>query len=653
MDGIYGYTRFDQTVFGPDFGRNWGLEEWGIPGTNGGALFPGDERYSGQPQISQGFTNWGNDNTWMPLFRNDRSHTYTTNFSKILPAHEVRFGYEVRRHAMNHWQPETANPRGAITFDGVVTAAQGSTPQNINSYAAGLLGLPRSYSKSVQFQLMQTREWQHAFYVRDRWQVSRNLTLTLGLRYEYYPLIHRGEIDGVDRGIERWDPATNLVTLGGLGNVPKNNGITVSKRLFAPRVGFAWRMGENTVVRSGYGITYDPLPFSRPLRGLYPSTITANYVPVPQFGFFNRLDQGIPEVPVPDISSGVITLPPTVDMGPRSPWGGELTRGYIQSWNFTVERKLPWDMVGSVAYVGTQTTHQMVDLDINAAAPGTGVEGRPLFASQGRRIDANMWDGWLSANYHALQTQLNKDFSHGLFLKGSYTWSRAMNMTDEDGWAGLPETDWLPALRRNYAPAGYDRRHMFTMGFVYSLPVGQGRRWALQGPADWVLGGWQVSGLFSAYTGTPFTVRASSVSLNAPSSNQTADVVSDAAPRKIGDIGPGSTFYDPTLFRDPNFGRPAGQFRFGATGRNSLYGPGFIRPDLTLSKIFSFTERLKTEFRAEAFNFTNTPRFNNPNADVSSAALNADGTFRSLNNFMAVTTAQGERQIRFGLRLSF
>src|SRR5688572_29648253 len=147
--------------------------------------------------------------------------------------------------------------------------------------------------------------------------VTRNWTLNLGARYEYYPLMTRG--DG--RGIERWDPATNLVTIGGVGNVPTDNGMSVSKKLLAPRVGFAWRLGSNTVLRAGYGIAYNPMVLSRPLRGLYPSTIAASWVAPTQFGYFGTLSRGIPDVPTPDISSGTIPLPPTVNMGPRSPYG--------------------------------------------------------------------------------------------------------------------------------------------------------------------------------------------------------------------------------------------------------------------------------------------------------------------------------------------
>jgi hypothetical protein len=647
VDGVFGYTHLDASANGPDYGQNWGSEIWGIPGTNGGNVFANDIRYSGQPCISNGLTAWGNCTGSNPYFYGDYSYTNSVNFSKLRGAHELRWGVDIVRHAMNHWQPETANPRGSLSPGGAAMVLRGQTVRNIHTYAAGLVDILGSASKSVQFFEMTTREWQYGLYFRDRWQVSRQLTLNIGARYEYYPLMFRS--DG--RGIERWDPATNLVTIGGVGNVPKNNGMTTSKKLIAPRLGIAYRLGENTVIRSGYGITFNPMVVSRPLRGLYPSTITASWVSPTQYDYFGTLSQGIPDVPTPDISSGVIELPATVNMGPRSPWGGQMNRGYIQSWNFTIERKLPFDILGSVGYVGNQTVRQFLDRDINAAPIGTGNAGRPLAATQGRLIGANMWDGWGNSNYHSLQSSLNKSLSRGLFLKGAYTWSKAINMSDDDGWAGLPLTNLLSALDRNRALAGYDRTHMLVMSWVYELPWGQGQPFALSGFADKVLGGWRVNGIYSAYSGTPFTVSAGGTSLNAPGSSQTADLVGEV--RKIGDVGPGTQFYDVTAFRDPNFQRPAGTFRFGTMGRNAMRGPGFQKADLALFKDFRVTERFVLQFKAESFNFTNTPRFSNPAANVSNMTMNAQGQITNVNNFMAITGASDERKFRFGLRLSF
>jgi hypothetical protein len=241
--------------------------------------------------------------------------------------------------------------------------------------------------------------------------------------------------------------------------------------------------------------------------------------------------------------------------------------------------------------------------------------------------------------------------SKGLFVKGAYTWSKAINMSDDDGWAGLPLTNIESDLRRNRGLAGYDRTHMFVMSWVYELPFGKGKAMNMNGVADKVFGGWRLNGIYSAYSGTPFTVTASDASLNAPGSFQTADQIGEIV--KIGDVGPGSQYYSINSFRDPNFQRPAGTFRYGTMGRNSMRGPGFQKADLAMFKDFQLSERFVLQFKAEAFNFTNTPRFGNPAANVSNMAVNAAGVVTNPNNFMAITSASDERKFRFGLRLGF
>ena len=195
-----------------------------------------------------------------------------------------------------------------------------------NAYAQMLLGLSDDVQKGVQYILMTGREWQFGWYGQDRWQVTRNLTVSIGLRYEFYPLMTRSN----GKGIERYDPTTNDVYMGGRGNVPEDAGISVSHKLFAPRVGIAYRLGENTVIRAGYGLNYDPIPFSRPLRGFYPLTINAETKSPNSFSYARTLAEGIPPVPLPDISTGIVPLPG--DASERSPWS-YIHRGYTQSWN--------------------------------------------------------------------------------------------------------------------------------------------------------------------------------------------------------------------------------------------------------------------------------------------------------------------------------
>jgi hypothetical protein len=325
-------------------------------------------------------------------------------------------------------------------------------------------------------------------------------------------------------------------------------------------------------------------------------------------------------------------MPPTAVM--RYPAGDHLNRGYVQSWNFVVERQLPGQFVASIGYVGTQTTRSFADLDINAAAPGAGNAGRPLATQFGRTAETWAWNGYLSANYHALQVAVNRRAADGLLVKGAYTYSKAINWTDEDGWAGV-SWNWLPAFHRNRAAAGHHVPHIFQMGFVYELPAGKGKKYANSGVSRWLLGDWQVNGVFAAYQGRPFTVSAAQGALNAPGNAQTADQVKPEVER-LGGIGAGQPFFDPMAFAAPT------GVRFGSTGRNLLRGPGAVNLDLGLFRRFMIAERINLEFRAEAANATNTPHFNNPNANISAA------------NFMVVTSAlPDQRQLRLGLRLAW
>ena len=630
FDANWGMTRMDQTVQGADFGTNFGTDTFGIPGTNGP-----DPRQSGLPAFNiNGLSSWGQTATWMPTERAERSYTFTTNLSIIKSKHEIRMGFDAVHHQLNHWQPETDNPRGAFNFGGGVTAVPGGlTAVQANGMAQFLLGMPNSMSKSLQYELMTTREWQLGWYLRDRWQVNRNLTFNFGLRAEAYPLITRGG----GKGVERLDLQTMKLTLGGRGPIPTNPGISVKTVFLAPRIGMALRITDNMVIRAGYGMTIDPLPFSRPLRGsFYPMTIAATFQQNTGFQNFGTLATGIPPLPVPDLSTGIVALPNTVAI--RSPWGS-ITRGAIQSWNFTLERRVGRNLNASLGYVGTKSTNVLGDRDVNSNAPGLGNNGRPFFASTGRGIAINMWDGWMSSHYHGLQSSLRGNVTKDLFVQGAYTWSKAINMTDEDGWVSTV-WNWGPVINRNSATAGYDRTQVFQMGYVYQLPVGKGK--ALMNTsnkaANLILGGWQTGGIYYAYSGTPFTVTADGTRLASAGNLQTADQVGDF--KYLHGAGSNTPYFAGSNFANPT-AVPGSPIRFGTTGRNRFRGPGVASLDFNLIKTFELTERLNVQFRAEAANLTNTPRFGNPGSNV-------DG-----GNFGIITGSGGERQLRFGVRVAF
>ena len=624
LDGVFGLNRMDQTVRGQDFGRDFS-SALGIPGLGGP-----DPRQQGFPNINiNGYNGFGVPG-WMPLDRVEESYTTTHNLRWIKGKHNIAFGFDGVLHKLTHWSPHLGfGPRGNFNFNGGVTSI--GSFNNFNGYAAFLLGLPNLIQKTIQHVMLTGREFQFGWYVQDRWQVTRKLTLNAGLRYEYYPLIVRSN----GKGVERLDPETNLVYLGARGDVPRNTGFTVSKKLFAPRLGLAYRLDDKTVIRSGYAMNYSPLPWSRPLQGMYPLQVSFSFPAANDNMSIRSLAEGVPPVIGPDLSTGVVSLPAAAEM--RSPYPGQITRGYIQSWNLTLERGLPGSLVASAAYVGTQVTHQTADRDINSGQVlGAGNAGRPYSARFGRNIATSMWAGYLSSNYHALQTAVRRQ-AGGLILQGAYTYSKAINMTDDEGWAGV-SYNWGPAFHRNRAAAGYDRTHVFQMGYVYELPFGQGKKLSAGRILDHVVGGWSLSGITAAYTGTPFTPSAPGGTLNLPGNPQTPDQVKPVVERLEG-IGAGKTFYDTSAFAAIAPGQPP---RFGSMGRNSLRNPGILRHDVVLSKDFRFFERVVTTFRAEAYNFTNSR--------LSTSFASGDVTNP---NFLRVLSAVDERQIRFALRFGF
>ncbi len=243
---------------------------------------------------------------------------------------------------MNHWQPELGEgPRGAFYFDPGVTALnpealeaavgfRGDTPSfenDWNALAAFMLGAPDISGKSTQYIKMNSFENQYALYIRDRWRALPKLTIDLGLRWELYP--NRTRSGGL--GIESYDPTTNEALIGGRGGIPQDNGVGYSKKLFAPRIGFAYQMTPSTVIRSGYGISYHSHPWgAQALRGWYPLTVVAVFSGVNGFqpvttspGYVSAgvpnaplgPNVGIPSICCPDIGPGRIPLPLVAETG--------------------------------------------------------------------------------------------------------------------------------------------------------------------------------------------------------------------------------------------------------------------------------------------------------------------------------------------------
>jgi hypothetical protein len=675
LTGHFGLARQKTDTVAGLSGEPLGQTVLGIPGMNEPL---GDERYTGMPRIGMsGWATLGNADSSVPYVRRDWTYTISQALAHTRGRHEFRIGVDIGANYLHHFQPELCCMRGSLDFSQGMTSinlpANPATPANgqfmelytssmpstanfvgrgfspylQNSVAAFNLGLASQVQKSMQYIDFTAHTWNWGLYFGDRFKATQKLTFDLGLRWEYYPLPTR---DG-PQTFERYDPDTNTLLLGGLGGNPEHLGVTTSKKLFAPRIGVAFRVTEQTAVRAGYGIAYDSMPLERPMRGFYPMVIAATYFNPSTFvsGFLPYTDfaTGIPTLQGPDLSTGRITPPGNVEVHFMPP--GQFRRGYIQSWNLSIERRLPADVLVNVAYVGNRFAHELNGRDINAAPLGAGSAGQPL-ARYGRFITTPSYEGYLDSKYHSLQVSVNRRTASGLFLQGSYTWSRTMAFTDDNTYGNnvrfnCPPSPAMPqgCLQLNYGPTSFDRTHMGKAAFVWELPFGAKHALSTSNRAlNAIIGGWQINGIFTVMTGAPLQISQSRNGLNTPGTPQNPFVVTQ--PEYIKDEAQfdaysGVYWFNPTAFV-PNFTNN----EIGNIPRRVswLRGPGVTQLDASLFRHFRFGERFDFEVRAEAMNVTNSTHFGDPNTTctvVGNSCLGAFGQIRS---------AFGQRIVQLG-----
>ncbi len=655
-----GYTRQKLGAHDDNFGSNFGLDVLKIPGTNGP-----DELQSGIPsfQFNGNWANLGNANTGSPFLFRDNQYLLAANVSWLKGSHDWRFGLDYQNQQLNHFQPQGGafqTARGTFVLNGNATVRQGCaagaptsqcedlgftrTPagaDRFNSWASFLLGLPTGGSSAGKVTQLRNpnalRLLSYALYIRDHWQIRRNLTITYGLRWERYPFP-----DKDNTGINRFDPSDGFVHTGGLDGIPRNSGAESGPGQFLPRVGIAWRFDDKSVFRAGYGQSADPRPFID-FRNAYPivNNVTNavpvfngannNFIPVTTFRI------GIIQPAAPNLNLGLIRLPANTD---TSTYPSTPKRKEIHSFNFLVERELPRGFVAQIGYVGTRAVGQMGFININSSAPGTGDAGRPLFISFGINGNVNSIEPFGTATYDAMQANLQRRWRSSI-IGAAYTWSKAINYADNDANPRIP---FLPEKERNRGPAGYDRRHNFQGYAVYDLPFGKGQKWIKDGILSKLAGGWQLNGVMSLTSGAPFyVVQGTSPNLLAAGSGQVPNQVKPEV-EILGGIGtPGQRGSDGGRWFDITAYAAENGARFGSGGRNNIYGPEFFNIDAGIYRTLTFTENIKLQFRAEALNALNHPNFGNPQSNFN------DSNF----GFITSTVGQASRQWRFGMRLSF
>ncbi len=372
-DAHFGYVRMYTDVAHSDIGQNKGMDLLGIPGLNGTRAFEG-----GMPVFDfDGYQDIGITELYMPYTRNDDQYQTVLNVNWMKGRHNVRAGTDIYFQALNHIQPELSGgdnfgARGGFRYRSGPTQIQGGPSGNsYNSWASFLLGYPdllgRLHLSEAPYT---TRMRSYSLYVRDQWQVTERLTVAYGTRYEYFPVPRRE-----DRGLERYNPDTNMMEIGGVGAVPMDLGISVEKGLFAPRLGVTFRATPTMVFRGGFGITNDPYSLARPMRTNHPILLNLTVQAPNNLSWAGRTADGVPPIADPDLGNGIIPIPGNVTAFTLPK---KFNRGYIKSWNVAVQKELMRNLVAEAAYVATRQIDQLGLLEMNWSPIGGGQAGRQL-----------------------------------------------------------------------------------------------------------------------------------------------------------------------------------------------------------------------------------------------------------------------------------
>jgi hypothetical protein len=358
---------------------------------------------------------------------------------------------------------------------------------------------------------------------------------------------------------------------------------------------------------------------------------------------------GIPSFPFPNISAGKFTLPSYLGT-----YGYPLAyhRGYTEAWNLMIQRALPKDFNFQIGYVGNHMVREAEFINMNAAGPGGGNAGTPLYAQFGNPSSMTINGPFSGGNYNALQTQLTRRVAGGQ-VGIVYTFSKTIDNNDTEANSNVTWA-YYQVLARNRALAGFDRTHNFEFYSVYNSPFGKGRKYMTTGAGAKILGNWSLTPVLSKLSGVPFNVTTSGSSCNCPGNTQTADQIEPTV-AILGGHGANSPYFDPMAFGAVTTAR------FGTTGRNIVRGPGFFNINLSLVRDFNLTERFKLQFRAEAYGLTNTPNFAVPATTVSNAKF-ANGAVTSYGGYDIISAtsasdwapyATADRQFRFAMLIRF
>jgi hypothetical protein len=638
MDGVFGFTRTDMLAR-PHTDDCWG-ELLGVKNS----CQPPLSRATAIPQVTASVYRLAGGGE--PRAYRDPQWSGAMNFGWTKGDHNVKFGGEMKILHQNHYETQTPT----FTFTGGRTVLAPGGPNNFNAFADFLLGEVNSRTSEamtpmigdnptvddmMDFRPATLRSNQYGLYVRDQFELNRKMTLSVGLRWEYYPLTQRA-----DRGLEIFDFESRQLLICGVSGIHATCGITVEKDLFTPRLGWAYRPTENMVIRVGYSRNPQNDTSGRnqmPPFQAFPATIILTETAPNTYSAVGTFDDGVSIVPQFDLTVGRVT--PRAGM---TTYRDKFVRGKISSWNVSMQQLLPANHSVTLGYVANRQRGMTRNLNENYGRLGGGTASQPYRELTTAAI--NVQGPYGRVDYDSFQASVNKRMSSGLQYTVAYTFAKAI-----DWWAGtIPQPEFWHLNKGDQANSN---PHLFNTSVIYALPFGKGQKFLDDaGALSHIASGWQLNAFFTARSGTPFTVTSAPGLLNAGSGTpQLADLVKD----DVEILGGLSPYFDVTAFR------PVTAVRFGTAGFNTLRGPGVANLDLSLFRTFALGGARTLQLRVEALNATNTPHFSNPASNVSNLQLNPDGSVRSLNGFGVITSTErrgrqyDEREFRLGLRLTF
>ncbi len=529
-----------------------------------------------------------------------KTFSHLDNLTWVTGKHILKFGYEIRWIELNQGNSQS----GTLSYTSPVNFAAN---QLDSATYVSILPLKRS------------RKTQYWGYVQDEYKITQNLTLNLGVRYNFFNVFHEVDNRAIPFDFASCGPG-GYCPRGSSFNFPRYND-------FDPRVGLAWAH-SNTVVRAGGGIYHSD--GQEDDQNLLP--ISNDYL---RYSLTAAGSPGLsyPFTPFLAATQGVVS-PRLLDRNRKDM--------YVSAWTASVQQKLPGNIVGTATYLGNKGTDLLTTSYVNVLNPATGLRPYPAFG-------VVAWRGNTSnSTFHAFAFDGHRAFQNGFLLTADYMWSHSIN----DGSIGGGESDTVQNVfcrACDKASSDFDLRHTFNASIVYQLPFGAGRQFLTDpGLARTLLGGWTLSGIGTARTGLPvnLTVNRSNVSVPggfSVSGSERPNLISGVPVVPAGGRTPNS-WINPSAFASPASGT------FGNLGRNALSGPGLWQIDTALAKTASLTERLAIQLSAEAFNIFNRAQYGQPNANISTPA-----------NFGVITTTVNQgatgsgtpRQIQVALRLIF